>query len=106
MKTIRRKVSMARPAVCRLGRFVLLAFLAFAGSAQAAAMPAVSPAMIAQLKSMPKDQQAALARQYGVDLESFSGSVEPSAGLAQPGQVLVQTVAPQPPIKKPPTAVE
>jgi len=106
MKTIRRKVSMARPAVCRLGRFVLLAFLAFAGSAQAAAMPAVSPAMIAQLKSMPKDQQVALARQYGVDLESFSGSVEPSAGLAQPGQVLVQTVAPQPPIKKPPTAVE
>ena len=106
MKTIRRKVSMARPAVCRLGRFVLLAFLAFAGSAQAAAMPAVSPAMIAQLKSMPKDQQVALARQYGVDLESFSGSVEPSAGLAQPGQVLVQTVAPEPPIEKPPTAVE
>ena len=106
MKTIRRKVSMARPAVCRLGRFVLLAFLAFAGSAQAAAMPAVSPAMIAQLKSMPKDQQVALARQYGVDLESFSDSVEPSAGLAQPGQVLEQTVAPQPPIEKPPTAVE
>ena len=106
MKTIRRKVSMARPAVCRLGRFVLLAFLAFAGSAQAAAMPAVSPAMIAQLKSMPKDQQVALARQYGIDLESLSGTVEPSAGLAQPGQVLVQTVAPQPPIKKPPTAVE
>ena len=106
MKTIRRKVSMARPAVCRLGRFVLLAFLAFAGSAQAAAMPAVSPAMIAQLKSMPKDQQVALARQYGVDLESFSGSVEPSAGLAQPGQVLEQTVAPEPPIEKPPTEVE
>ena len=96
---------MARPAVCRLGRFVLLVFLAFAGSVQAAAMPAVSPAMIAQLKSMPKDQQVALARQYGVDLESFGGSVAPSAGLAQPGQVLVQTVAPQPPIKKPPTAV-
>ena len=91
---------MARPAVCRLGRFVLLVFLAFAGSVQAAAMPAVSPAMIAQLKSMPKDQQVALARQYGVDLESY-GSVAPSAGLAQPGQVL----APQPPIKKPPTAV-
>ncbi len=106
MKTIRRKVSMARPAVCRLGRFVLLAFLAFAGSAQAAAMPAVSPAMIAQLKSMPKDQQVALARQYGVDLESFSDSLEPSAGLAQPGQVLEQTVAPQPPIEKPPTEVE
>ena len=106
MKTIRRKVSMARPAVCRLGRFVLLAFLAFAGSAQAAAMPAVSPEMIAQLKSMPKDQQVALARQYGVDLESFSDSVEPSAGLAQPGQVLEQTVAPQPPIEKPPTEVE
>ena len=104
MKTIRRKVSMARPAVCRLGRFVLLAFLAFAGSAQAAAMPAVSPAMIAQLKSMPKDQQVELARQYGVDLESY-GSVAPSAGLAQPGQVLEQADAPQPPIEKPPTAV-
>ena len=104
MKTIRRKVSMARPAVCRLGRFVLLAFLAFAGSAQAAAMPAVSPAMIAQLKSMPKDQQVALARQYGVDLETFMAA--PPAGLAQPGQVLGQTVAPEPPIEKPPTAVE
>ena len=37
-----------------------------------------SPAMIEQFKSLPKAQQQALAKQYGIDLSSLTGASAPS----------------------------
>ncbi|HSH13830.1 MAG TPA: polysaccharide biosynthesis/export family protein, partial [Desulfurivibrionaceae bacterium] len=40
-----------------------------------AAAQSISPAQIEQFKSLPKAQQEALARQYGVDLDAIAGSM-------------------------------
>ncbi|RBP83291.1 sugar transporter [Marinomonas rhizomae] len=45
-------------------------------------------AQISQFQSLPKAQQEALARQYGVDLDSFSSSATGSASEAQQAPVL------------------
>ena len=52
---------------------------------------AIDPAMLAQLQSMPKAQQQALAKQYGIDLNSInrSGTVTKTS-LAQEGEPLQQ----------------
>lgn len=51
----------------------------------------ISPAMIEQLKSLPKSQQIALAKQYGVDLQSLQlDGPKQGASLALPGEPLQQ----------------
>jgi polysaccharide export outer membrane protein len=51
----------------------------------------ISPAMIEQLKSLPKSQQVALAKQYGVDLQALQlDSASSTMTLAMPGQPLTQ----------------
>ena len=53
-----------------------------------------SPAMIEQFKSLPKAQQQALAKQYGIDLSSLTGASAPSTSeLAQPGEPLMQVTS-------------
>jgi hypothetical protein len=48
----------------------------------------ITPAQIEQFKSLPKAQQEALARQYGVDLNQFTQSQQP--GISQPAQPVVR----------------
>jgi polysaccharide export outer membrane protein len=63
--------------------------ISFTGSAQA-----IDPSMLAQLKSMPKAQQQALAKQYGIDLDSLGSSgTGVKTPLAQPGEQLMQRAA-------------
>lgn len=53
----------------------------------------ISPAMMAQFQSLPKAQQEALAKQYGVDLDSIMGGTNSRSGsssLGQPGEPLEQ----------------
>jgi polysaccharide export outer membrane protein len=51
----------------------------------------IDPAMLAQIKSMPKAQQAALAKQYGIDLNSVNRTgTSTKTPLAQQGQPLQQ----------------
>ena len=51
----------------------------------------IDPAMIAQIKSMPKAQQAALAKQYGIDLNSVNRTgTSTKTPLAQQGEPLQQ----------------
>ena len=51
----------------------------------------ISPAMISQLQSLPKAQQQALAKQYGIDLDSITNASKAnSSGLGQPGEQLEQ----------------
>src|SRR5210317_1164903 len=45
----------------------------------------LGPAMLEQLRSMPRAEQEALARQYGVDLSSIT----PSGELGQPGGEMI-----------------
>lgn len=54
-----------------------------------AAVPNIPPAMLAQLKNMSPAQQAALARQYGIELPATGAfeEAEPSS-LGQPGEEL------------------
>ncbi|MFL2523435.1 MAG: SLBB domain-containing protein [Candidatus Azotimanducaceae bacterium] len=56
----------------------------------AAALPNIPPAMLAQLKNMSPAQQAALARQYGIELptDGMVGGGEPST-VGQPGEALM-----------------
>ena len=51
----------------------------------------ISPQMIAQLKSMPKAQQQALAKQYGINLDDYLGQAQSKTKLAQPGMAIQQT---------------
>jgi polysaccharide export outer membrane protein len=78
----------------RLGRilqgahFVLLA-LALSAAPLNAAIPNIPPAMVAQLKNMSPVQQAALARQYGIEIPGAGGvgGVNPqSSTVGQPGE--------------------
>lgn len=48
--------------------FVVLLAVSFAGGAAAANAPSISPAQLEQFKKLPREQQEALARQYGIDL--------------------------------------
>ena len=51
----------------------------------------IDPAMLAQIKSMPKAQQAALAKQYGIDLNSVNRTgTSTKTPLAQQGEPLQQ----------------
>ena len=53
----------------------------------------ISPAMMAQFQSLPKAQQEALAKQYGVDLDTIMGGGASSKGnsnLGKPGEPLTQ----------------
>ena len=51
----------------------------------------IDPAMLAQIKSMPKAQQADLAKQYGIDLNSVNRTgTSTKTPLAQQGQPLQQ----------------
>lgn len=51
----------------------------------------ISPQMIAQLKSMPKAQQQAFAKQYGINLDDYLGQAQSKTKLAQPGMAIQQT---------------
>ncbi|MDB2554177.1 SLBB domain-containing protein [Porticoccaceae bacterium] len=56
-----------------------------------AAAQTVSPQMLQQFKSMPRAQQEALAKQYGLDLDQvLGGSKTSSAAISTPGQPLEQ----------------
>lgn len=67
----------------------LVVFFAFTASAQN--LPSgVSPALIAQLKSMPPAQQRTLAKQYGIDLNIFDQQETGEARLGRPGTPLEQ----------------
>jgi protein involved in polysaccharide export with SLBB domain len=48
----------------------------------------ITPTQIEQFKSLPKAQQEALARQYGVNLNQFTQSQQP--GISQPAQPVVR----------------
>ncbi len=51
----------------------------------------IDPAMLAQFQSMPKAQQQALAKQYGIDINSLSGTgTGTKTPLAQQGKPLQQ----------------
>jgi polysaccharide export outer membrane protein len=51
----------------------------------------IDPAMLAQIQSMPKAQQAALAKQYGIDLNSVNRTgTNTKTPLAQQGEPLQQ----------------
>jgi polysaccharide export outer membrane protein len=68
--------------------FVLLA-LALSAAPLNAAIPNIPPAMVAQLKNMSPAQQAALARQYGIEIPGAGGvgGVDPqSSTVGQPGE--------------------
>lgn len=56
----------------------------------------VSPALVAQLKSMPPAQQRALAKQYGIDLSIFDQQEAGEARLGRPGAPLEQMQVPDP----------
>ena len=64
----------------RLLTFVLLLPLV-------AAAQSITPAQIEQFKSLPKAQQEALARQYGVDLNALTGG-NAASSRPQPVQVV------------------
>ena len=56
-----------------------------------AAAQTISPQMLQQLKSMPRAQQEALAKQYGVDLDQvLGGPKNTGAAIATPGEPLEQ----------------
>jgi len=56
-----------------------------------AAAQTISPQMLQQLKSMPRAQQEALAKQYGVDLDQvLGGAKDTGAAIATPGEPLEQ----------------
>jgi len=56
-----------------------------------AAAQTISPQMLQQLKSMPRAQQEALAKQYGVDLDQvLGGAKNTGAAIATPGEPLEQ----------------
>ena len=63
--------------------FVLIAIIgaSFTANAQLAATP--SPAQIEQFKKLPKAQQAALAKQFGIDLNSLNLSSPQSSTVEQ-----------------------
>ena len=50
----------------------------------------IDPAMIAQIQALPKAQQEALARQYGIDLNAMTRGQSSPLQLAQPGEPLTQ----------------
>ena len=56
-----------------------------------AAAQTISPQMLQQLKSMPRAQQEALAKQYGVDLDQvLGGAKNTGTAIATPGEPLEQ----------------
>ena len=79
-------VSAAR--ACLKGLLLTAIFLSMGVSAQT-----VSPQMIQQLQSMPRAQQEAMAKQYGIDLDQVlggAGAKGAATDLAMPGAVLEQ----------------
>ena len=52
----------------------------------------ISPAMIEQFKAMPKSQQEALARQYGIDLNAQTNSGSVASEVGQPAAPLESAV--------------
>lgn len=67
-------------------------FFMMTGSLYAQSLPAnISPAMMQQFQTLPRAQQEALARQYGVDLDQISGGQGGDySSLAEPGSPLEQ----------------
>ena len=68
--------------------FVALA-LALSAVLSNAAMPNIPPAMVAQLKNMSPAQQAALARQYGIEIPgagAVGGANHQASTVGQPGE--------------------
>lgn len=50
----------------------------------------IDPAMIAQIQALPQAQQEALARQYGINLDTMTRGKSSQLQLAQPGEPLTQ----------------
>ena len=73
---------------CLTGLLLTSALLSVGVSAQA-----ISPQMIQQLQSMPRAQQEAMAKQYGIDLDQVlgrKGVKGTNTGIAAPGEQLEQ----------------
>ena len=69
--------------------FIALVFLVATTTTLGQALPpAVSPAMLSQLKSMSPAQQQALAKQYGIALPTGNAGSGEVTGLASPGAAL------------------
>jgi len=69
-------------------RFMLLGLLLLGSNLHA---QAISPAMMEQFKSLPKSQQEALAKQYGVNLDDLGlGGGKSATKLAVPGEQIDQ----------------
>ena len=88
------RLSHVRPTIvgtaraCLTGLLLTSALLSVGVSAQT-----ISPQMIQQLQSMPRAQQEAMAKQYGIDLDQVLGrkGVEgTNTGIAAPGEQLEQ----------------
>jgi len=78
-------VSTAR--ACLKGLLLIAIFLSVGVSAQT-----ISPQMMQQLQGMPRAQQEALAKQYGIDLDQVLGGAgaKVNADIAMPGEPLEQ----------------
>ena len=73
---------------CLKGLLLTAIFVSVGVSAQT-----ISPQMIQQLQSMPRAQQEAMAKQYGIDLDQVlggAGAKGAATDLAMPGAVLEQ----------------
>jgi len=71
---------------CLKGLLLTSALLSVGVSAQT-----ISPQMIQQLQSMPRAQQEAMAKQYGIDLDQVlgrAGAKGAATDIAKPGQSL------------------
>ncbi|MDC0214104.1 SLBB domain-containing protein [Gammaproteobacteria bacterium] len=70
--------------------FLIFMLLCLSTGSVVSAQPSISPAMIEQAKKLSKEQQIALANQYGVDLSVLTGSEnQPTAAeLGSPGAKL------------------
>lgn len=69
-------------------RFFALALL-FSAVAASAAVPNMPPELVAQFKNMSPAQQAALARQYGIEIPGIGGAgtdVQQQSTVGQPGE--------------------
>lgn len=75
-----------------MNRILNLTLVLFAvGISVSAYAQQISPAMVEQLKSLPKSQQIALAKQYGVDLQALElDNTRANTTLAMPGEPLIQ----------------
>jgi polysaccharide export outer membrane protein len=72
-------------------RLLVLWFLVICPSVMAQSLPAgITPQMIDEVRKMPRAQQEALARQYGISIPASGSKEGISSDLAQPGVPLTQ----------------